>query len=367
MRIMHKRQLILEDGTIFTGIAFGSEKRSQGEVIFYTGMTGYQEVLTDPNYNGHIVTLTYPLVGVYGINRDDFETITPYVRGVVAKEIINSPSNFRSEESLDTFLKRNDIPGIAGIDTRMLTRLLRKKGTLRGVITEAGEQVDIESLFAEWKEGNLVNEASISRPYIVPGRGARITVVDLGMKQSILHELTERQCNVTVVPFDYNAEDILRFKPDGVVFSNGPGDPRATSEAMETLQQLLGKIPVFGIGLGHQLLALASGAKIAKLPVGNYGTNYAVKDLRTDQTWGTTQSRHYYVDESSIAQTDLEIIFRSLNDNTVEGLQHKKHPAFSVQFNPEGAPGSNETNFLFDQFVEMISQFKAKNGGGQDA
>lgn len=360
---MSKRSLILEDGTVLTGKAFGSKNESRGEVIFYSGMTGYQEMLTDPNYNGHIVTLTYPLIGNYGINRDDFESISPYVEGIVVKEYSDKPSNFRSEQSISDFLIEQDIPGIAGIDTRMLTRLLRKKGTMRGILTATDETPNYNSLmFSNWEQRNLVKETSITKPYIVPGRGTRITVVDLGLKHSILHELTERQCNVTVVPYDSSAEEILRFKPDGVLISNGPGNPEDVNEVVTTIQNLLGKIPLFGIGLGHQLLALASGASVYKLHVGNYGTNFAVKDLKLDRTWLTTQNRHFEVDESSLRDTDFEVTFRSANDGAVAGLRHKRYPAFSVQFDPEGAPGPNETNYLFDEFLQMIDEAKREGG-----
>lgn len=364
---MNNRKLIFEDGTVFTGTAFGSEKASGGEVVFFTGMTGYQEMLSDPNYNGQIAVMTYPLIGNYGINRDDFETITPFVRGVVVKEIANTPSNFRSEETFADFLKRENIPGIAGVDTRMITRLLREKGTMRAIITDANREDysenEIKEMLQSIANENLVEQSSITRPYIVPGRGKRITIVDLGMKQSILHELTERQCNVTVVPYNMTDEEILRFKPDGVVFSNGPGNPADLQNVVSTMKSLLGKIPLLGIGLGHQLFALANGAEIGRLHVGNYGTNFVVKDLQTNMCYGTTQSRHYYVIESSLKNTELDVRFRSLNDEKVEGLMHNKYPAFSVQFNPEGAPGPNDTNYLFDQFLNMIERSNVKNGG----
>lgn len=365
---MNKRQLILEDGTVLTGTGFGSETSRTGEVIFQTGMTGYQEVISDPNYHGHIAVMTYPSIGSYGINRDDFETITPFLNGIVAKEICHEPSNFRNEESLDSFLKRADIPGIAGIDTRMLTRLLREKGTMRGMITDWTTEISpiLDQITVE-KEQCLVSNASIVRPYIVPGTAARIVVVDLGMKHSILHELTNRNCHVTVVPFNYTAEDILRFKPDGILLSNGPGNPEQVNETITMIQNVLGKIPLFGIGLGHQLFALACGAKTKKMHFGNYGTNFPVKDLATDRTWITTQSRHYYVDETSLESTPLEVTFRSLNDGTIEGVKHNEYPAFSVQFNPEGAPGSNETNYLFTAFLNVIAQNSTKNGGQQHA
>src|SRR5690625_857012 len=363
---MTKRQLVLEDGTVLTGKAFGSMDPSTGEVIFNTSMTGYQEILSDPNYNGSIVVMTYPSIGSYGINRDDFESITPFVKGMIVKDIVREPSNFRSEESLDDYMKKHGIPGIYGIDTRMLARLLRKKGTMKGrIITEGDDKAlpptgdDLSDL--------LVRETSITKPYLVPGKGKRVVVIDLGMKQSILHELMERNCNVTVVPYDYSAEAILATKPDGILISNGPGNPVQLEQTMITIQNLLGKVPMFGIGLGHQLFALACGASSAKLHVGNYGTNYPVKDIKRDKTWLTTQSRHYYIVEESIRNKNLKITHRSLNDQTIEGLFHTEYPAFSVQFNPEGAPGSNETNFLFDQFIDLIEEHTLKNGADDHA
>ena len=363
---MHKRQLVLEDGTTLTGTAFGSMNPSEGEVIFNTSMTGYQEVLSDPSYNGNIVVMTYPSIGSYGINRDDFESITPFVKGMIVKEVVMEPSNFRSEETIDSYMKQHGIPGIAGIDTRMLARILRKKGTMKGrIITVKDDEVPQASM--DEPLDVLVRETSITKAYIVPGEGKRIVVIDLGMKQRILHELMERHCDVTVVPYDYNAAKILATKPDGILISNGPGNPIDLHQTIATIQSLFGKVTIFGIGLGHQLLALASGANIAKLHVGNYGTNYPVKDLQTDQTWITTQSRHFYVEEASLQSTALTITHRSLNDQTIEGLRHTEYPAFSVQFNPEGAPGSNETNFLFDQFIELIEEHTLKNGADDHA
>lgn len=366
MILMRKRQLVLEDGTVLTGTAFGSMDPSTGDVIFNTSMTGYQEVLSDPNYNGSIVVMTYPVIGGYGINRDDFESITPFVKGMIVKEVVDEPSNFRSEESLDSYMKTHGIPGISGIDTRMLTRILREKGTMKGrIITEGDDQSlaptgdDLSDL--------LVRETSITKPYIVPGKGKRIVVIDLGMKQSILHELMERDCDVTVVPYDYTVEEVLATKPDGVLLSNGPGNPDQIKRTIATIKSLLGQVPIFGIGLGHQLLGLACGASIAKLHVGNYGTNYPVKDLVTDQTWLTTQSRQYYIEETSIKDSNVTITHRSLNDKTIEGIKHNTYPAFSVQFNPEGAPGSNETNFLFDQFIDLIEAHILQNGADYHA
>lgn len=360
---MNNRQLVLEDGTVFIGKAFGSEEKKTGEIIFHTGMTGYQEVISDPTYAGKIAVMTFPSIGTYGINRDDMEAITPFLHGIVVKEVCHEPSNFRREETLDDFLKKSGIPGISGIDTRMLTRLLRKKGTMRAMMTNMTEAP--HHVLEELKTDNMtlpVQATSITKAYIVPGRGLRIVVVDLGMKQSILHELTRLQCHITVVPYNYSVEDILRFKPDGVLISNGPGNPEEITETINTIKHLLGKIPLFGIGLGHQLFALACGGKTKKMHVGNYGNNFPVKDVQTDKTWITTKSCQYCVEETSVQNTDLHISFRSLNDGTIEGLQHNKYPAFTVQFHPEGAPGSNETNYVFRTFLQMIEEKRDKNG-----
>jgi len=367
---MKKRKLILEDGTVFHGTAFGdSFEVKSGEVIFNSAMTGYQEIISDPNYYGSIVVMTYPSIGTYGINRDDFESITPTVSGIVVKEVIEQPSNFRTEETLDHFLKNHQIPGIANIDTRMLTRILRKKGTMKGIITDeiSSEEEVIKELKSNNDHHHFVKNISVNKPYIVPGQGKRIVVVDLGMKQQILNELTKRNCHVTVVPYDYDAENIKRLKPDGILLSNGPGNPSQLAETKETVKQLLGEIPIFSIGIGHQVFALACGAETTKLKVGKYGSNYAVKELKKDKTWMAAVSHHYIVDEKSCENNNLEITYRSLNDGTIEGLSHQIHSAFSVQFNPEGAPGSNETSFLFDEFLQMTEQFNDKTGGNSDA
>lgn len=361
---MTKRQLVLEDGTVFVGKAFGSSVVKSGEMIFNTGVTGYQEVITDPNYNGDIVVMTYPVIGTYGINRDDHEAIDPYIHGLVVKELSEVPSNFRSEETLDAFLKKHDIPGISGVDTRKLTRLLRDKGTMRGVITELDTDATkiAEQLATQKTTTELVEETSITKPYIVPGRGTRMVLIDLGMKYTILRELTERNCHVTVVPYNFDAEEIMRFNPDGIMISNGPGNPAELTETIDIIKQLLGEIPLFGIGLGHQLFAIACGAKSEKMHIGNFGPSFPVKNLATDKSWLTTQSHQYTISESSLEKTDLEKTFVSLNDGKIEGLTHKKYDAFSVQFNPEGAPGPNETNFLFDEFLEKVKRNKQTNG-----
>lgn len=353
---MLKSQLVLEDGTVFVGEGFGSQKESVGEVVFNTAMTGYQEVISDPSYCGQIVMMTYPLVGNYGINRDDFETVTPFIQGFIVKEYCEDPSNFRSEESINNFLKAHDIPGIAGIDTRKLTKIIRQHGTMKGCITSANEPVEqiVERLKRTPKQTNLVQRTSTVKPYVVPGRGLRIVLVDFGMKHGILRELTKRDCHVTVVPYNYGAENILRLKSDGIMLTNGPGDPKDVPEAIEMIKEVLGQLPLFGICLGHQLLALACGADTEKMKFGHRGANHPVKDLEKGKTYITSQNHSYAVKHASLGRTDLALTQIALNDNTVEGIRHTVYPAFSVQYHPESSPGPEDTNQLFNDFLHMI-------------
>lgn len=366
---MTKRQLVLEDGTFFVGEGFGSEQRKSGEIVFHTGLTGYQELITDPSCFGQILTMTYPLIGNYGINRDDFETITPFVHGVVVKEVSTSPSNFRSEESLENFLKANHIPGIAGIDTRKLTRIIRKKGTMRAIITDLEQSVEevVEQLKHTTVITDHVNRTSTTKPYVVPGRGERIVMVDFGVKHSILRELTKRDCHITVVPYNYEADNILRLKPDGIMLTNGPGNPKDIPQVIEMIKAIMGKVPIFGIGLGHQLLALANGADTEKLKVGHRGTSHPVKDIEKNRTYLTSQNHGFTVKASSLQDTNLECTHISLNDQTVEGIRHKNYPAFSVQFHPEASPGPEDTNFLFDEFIQKMKKNQSKKEVEVDA
>lgn len=349
-----KRHLVLENGEIFEGTAFGSLENSIGEVVFNTGMTGYQEILSDPSYCGQIVTFTYPLIGNYGINRDDFETITPFVKGLIVKELCQLPSNFRSAYTLDEYLKLKNIPGLAGIDTRKLTRLIRQHGALKGMFTGVDENP--EDVVKKLKETVLptdqVSQVSTSKAYPSPGRGKRIVLADFGMKHGILRELNKRNCDVIVVPYNTNADEILQLKPDGIMLSNGPGDPEDVPEAVEMIQGILGKVPMFGICLGHQLFALACGATTEKMKFGHRGSNHPVKELSTGKVALTAQNHGYTV--SSIENTPLEITHTALNDGTIEGLKHKELPAFTVQYHPEASPGPEDANHLFDQFIEMI-------------
>jgi carbamoyl-phosphate synthase small subunit len=355
-----KKQLILEDGTVMVGEGFGSQNETMGEVVFTTGMTGYQEVLSDPSYCGQIVTFTYPLIGNYGINRDDFETINPAVKGLIVKEAADFPSNWRSEWSIDEYLKQKGIPGIAGIDTRKLTRIIRQYGTLKGAIVSKNESPEriIARLKATELPADQVKQVSVKAPFPSPGRGFRVVLMDFGMKHGILRELNKRNCDVVVVPYNTTAEDILRYKPDGVMLSNGPGNPKDVPEAIETVGKLLGKVPVFGICLGHQLLALACGADTFKLKFGHRGSNHPVKDLESGKTALTSQNHGFAVDEDSLKNTRLEITHIALNDGTIEGLKHKDYPAFTVQYHPEASPGPEDDNPLFDRFMHMMENYQ---------
>jgi carbamoyl-phosphate synthase small subunit len=357
---MLKKQLILEDGTIMIGKGFGSESATVGEVVFNTGMTGYQETITDPSYCGQIVTFTYPLIGNYGINRDDFESVNPVIKGVVVKEAADYPVNWRSEMSIDEFLKLKNIPGIAGIDTRKLTRIIRSFGTLKGAICTIEEDAEavIKKLQSEALPNDQVQQVSIQQAYPSPGRGHHIVLVDFGAKHGILRELNKRNCDVTVVPFNTRAETILAMKPDGVMLSNGPGDPKDVKDAIVMIQQLIGKIPLFGICLGHQLFALACGADTYKMKFGHRGSNHPVRDLRTGKVALTSQNHGYAVSDESLVNTPLVITQRALNDGTIEGLEHKDAPAFTVQYHPEASPGPEDTNYLFDEYLKTVAKWK---------
>lgn len=361
---MKQRYLILEDGTVFKGEAFGSDQASKGEVVFTTGMTGYQETISDPSFYGQIVTLTFPLVGNYGINRDDFESITPVIRGFVVRELEKQPSNFRCDMTLGEYLASKNIPGIEGIDTRKLTRIIRAKGAVRAMLTAAGEEVDVEKIVQELQNTPHITEhvkqVSPKAAYPSPGRGKRVVVIDFGMKHGILRELNKRDCDVLVVPYNTKASEILAWHPDGIVLSNGPGNPAEVTEGIETVRELIGKVPMFGICLGHQIFSLACGAKSFKLPFGHRGGNHPVKDLRTGRTDLTSQNHGYAIDIDSLEGTDLELTHVALNDGTCEGVRHKKYPIFTVQYHPEASPGPEDSNYLFDEFIEMMEKEAAK-------
>ncbi|GGH26171.1 glutamine-hydrolyzing carbamoyl-phosphate synthase small subunit [Paenibacillus segetis] len=355
-------RLLLEDGTLFTGKSFGAEGDKTGEVVFNTGITGYQEVLSDPSYCGQIVTMTYPLIGNYGITRDDFESIAPSINGFVVRRYEPTPSNWRAQYNLGDLLKEYGIPGIHDIDTRMLTRIIRHHGTMKGIITTSSKSdQELREMMASTSIEELRNQVaqtSTKHMYTSPGSKERIVLVDFGAKSGILRELNKRDCDVVVVPHDITADEIRRLKPDGIQLSNGPGDPKDVPYAAKMVSELLGEYPIFGICLGHQLFALACGADTQKLKFGHRGGNHPVKELESGRCYITSQNHGYTVTESSIAGTKLEVTHINNNDKTIEGLKHSEYPAFSVQYHPEAAPGPYDNSYLFDRFLEMIREHK---------
>jgi carbamoyl-phosphate synthase small subunit len=378
--------LALEDGRVFEGESFGAAGTRVGEICFNTSMTGYQEVLTDPSYRGQIVAMTYPHIGNYGTNALDQESHEPHVRGFVIEELTDLPSSWRSEESLDGYLRRWDIPGVQGIDTRALTRHLRERGAMKACVTT--EIASVDDAVAEAVRGHgvvgmdYVKEVTTPVAYQwdaddrassiwsvakgnadelqtqpLPAIRYRIVAYDYGMKENILRRLRQVGFGVTVVPAQATAEEVLALQPDGVFLSNGPGDPAALDYAHTAVQGLMGKTPIFGICLGHQVLGYAFGGKTFKLKFGHRGGNQPVKDLRSGRVAITSQNHGFAVDAESLP-SDVEVTHVNLNDGTVEGMRHRELPIFSVQYHPEAAPGPHDAGYFFAQFAEMIEQQK---------
>jgi carbamoyl-phosphate synthase small subunit len=374
--------LALEDGRVFEGESFGATGTRVGEICFNTSMTGYQEVLTDPSYRGQIVAMTYPHIGNYGTNQLDQESAEPHVRGFVVEELTEIPSSWRSELSLDEYLKRWNIPGAQGIDTRALTRHLRERGAMKACLTTADmspEQATEEAIRGDGVVGmDYVREVSAAAPYqwdprdqestlwavasgnadeireqVLPPIRHRIVAYDYGIKENILRRLRQAGFGVTVVPASTTAEEVLALKPDGVFLSNGPGDPSALDYAHTAVNGLMGKTPIFGICLGHQVLGYAFGGRTFKLKFGHRGGNQPVKDLRTGKVAITSQNHGFAVDPESLPP-EVEVTHLNLNDGTVEGMKHRELPIFSVQYHPEAAPGPHDAGYFFSQFAELI-------------
>jgi carbamoyl-phosphate synthase small subunit len=358
-----KAKIVLEDGKVFEGFSFGSQGETSGEVVFNTSLSGYQEILTDPSYKGQIVTMTYPLIGNYGTNSTDLESRKPFVEGFVVKEASRLASNWRSEKNLPDYLKENNILAIEGVDTRALTRHIRLQGAMKAVIST--QDLDNQSLAKKAKESvgligrDLVKEVTCLKPYYWSDKGKyKIVVIDCGVKLNILRKLAEADCKVLVVPASYGSEVIFKEDPQGVLLSNGPGDPQGVPHIVETVKKLLGRIPIFGICFGHQILGLALGARAYKLKFGHHGGNHPVKDLNTGKVSITVQNHGFCLDFESLNKDDIEITHINLNDKTLEGIRHKKMPITSVQFHPEANPGPHDAEYLFEEFIEMINNYK---------
>ncbi|MEG7531517.1 MAG: carbamoyl phosphate synthase small subunit [Hungatella sp.] len=376
-----KAFLILEDGTTFEGTSIGSTKEVISEIVFNTSMTGYLEVLTDPSYAGQAVVMTYPLIGNYGICHEDMESLKPWPDGYIVRELSRIPSNFRSEDTIQHFLETHDIPGISGIDTRALTKILREKGTMNGMITTDETYVlsEVMDRMRSYSVTGVVKATSCKEAYVLPpadpaasirsihtsenpigiqkrlGQGKRVALLDLGAKNNIAHSLAERGCEVTIYPSATSAKAILATHPDGIMLSNGPGDPKENVEVIAEIRKLYeSQVPIFAICLGHQLMALATGADTYKLKYGHRGGNHPVKDLETGRVYISSQNHGYAVDVDSLDPKVAIPAFTNVNDGTNEGLKYINKNIFTVQYHPEACPGPQDSGYLFDRFLNMM-------------
>ena len=355
-----ERLLVLEDGSVYRGKAFGSDNFRIGELVFNTSMTGYQEILTDNSYYGQIVMMTYPLIGNYGINRDDYESIDPVVFGFVVKDYCEEPSNWRSQQNLDSFLKAHNIPGIYDVDTRAITLKIREEGTMRATLCNPDADIDkvVETLKNTDYLHDQVSHVSTNKIYPVPNTGKKVVLIDFGAKLNIIRELSKRGCDLIVVPYNTSSETIMSFHPDGVMLSNGPGNPEDLPEVLDTIRELIPQTVVFGICLGHQLISLACGAKTYKLKFGHRGGNHPVINLTNGTIEITSQNHGYAVDGTTIDPAIAKEAFINVNDGTNEGLAYEGKNIFTVQFHPEACPGPQDSGYLFDRFMDMMKGAK---------
>jgi len=355
-----KALLVLEDNKVFSGRSFGAEGETTGEVVFNTSMMGYQEILTDPSYKGQMVAMTYTLIGNYGVNNDDLESKKPWVEGFIVRENSSIFSNWRAQNTLNEYLKNYGIIGIEGVDTRALTRHIRVQGAMKGIISTLDEDINNLAEKARGCSGvigrDLVKDVTSKKKWWWEKKGDyAVVVVDCGVKYNILRELVHLNCKVRVVPAKTKAQEILSLNPHGVLFSNGPGDPAAIPYVVETARNLIGKLPLFGICLGHQVLGQALGGKTYKLKFGHHGANHPVKDLKTNKIVITAQNHGFCLDTASLPD-NLEVTHINLYDHTLEGMHHQNFPLFSVQFHPEAAPGPHDAVYLFQHFVELMTK-----------
>ncbi|MBM4018535.1 MAG: glutamine-hydrolyzing carbamoyl-phosphate synthase small subunit [Planctomycetes bacterium] len=359
--------LALEDGTAYAGTAFGAIGEAAGEAVFNTSMTGYQEIITDPSYRGQIVAMTYPLIGNYGVNEEDIESHRPWLEGLVVKELSRVTSNWRARRSLDEYLHEAGVPGIQGIDTRALTKHIRTAGAMRAVLSSTDADPKRAAERARASPGlvgrDLIREVTCAEPWEWQPEGAAgptVVVLDYGVKYGILRRLKDLGCRVRLLPASATADDVAAEGPDGILLSNGPGDPAAVPYAVETVRQLIEKppagrpLPVFGICMGHQVLGQAMGGRTFKLKFGHHGANHPTKDLHTGKVDITVQNHGFCVDIESLADRDMEVTHLNLNDQTLEGMEHRRLPVFSVQFHPEASPGPHDSRHLFRRFLDLM-------------
>lgn len=351
---MQTRYLVLKNGSTYEGMGFGSNKVVHGELVFSTGMTGYQESMTDASYDGQMLVFTYPLIGNYGVNRDDMESLHPSVTAIIVNEIARLVGNWRSNMTLTQYAELESLPGISQVDTRALTQELRDEGSMEAVIVDDLNPATIQDAFAQPLASTSAQSASTASIYQAPNTGLRVAVIDFGIKDSILRSLAQRHLNVTVFPSTASADEILASHPDGVLLSNGPGDPKKLDYVLPTIRTLEAQVPILGICLGHQLFALANGADTYKMKFGHRGFNHAIQADHQTKTYFTSQNHGYAVDADSIATTDLEVTQTEINDGTVEGVRLKNRPAFSVQYHPDASPGPHDAEYVFDDFVTAM-------------